>query len=172
VSGALLVDVHDMLAVAVPTSQRACLVHGDYKFPNVMVDAETGAIRAVLDWELATLGDPLADLGNLLAMWPDPAEPALFDSPTSNDGFLTRAEVVDRYAARTGLDVGDAAWYRVFALWKVACLLAGVVDRYRGGAMAADDFDVDAGAELVGELGRACVALLTENPTAPVPPAA
>jgi aminoglycoside phosphotransferase (APT) family kinase protein len=160
VSGPLLVEVHDVLAGDVPVPQRTCLVHGDYKFPNVMVDGASGVLRAVLDWELATIGDPLADLGNLLATWPDPGEPALFDSATSNEGFLERAEVVDRYAALTGLDVSAVAWYRTFALWKVACLLTGVVERYRRGAMAPDDFDVDAGAELVGELGRACVQMI------------
>jgi aminoglycoside phosphotransferase (APT) family kinase protein len=160
-SSALLLEVHEALAADVPATQRTCLVHGDYKFPNVIVDGETGAVRAVLDWELATIGDPLADLGNLLAMWPNPGEAALVDMPTSNAGFLTRAAVVEQYAAQTGLDVSAVDWYHAFALWKVACLLAGVVERYRGGAMAADDFDPDAGAALVGELGRAARALLS-----------
>jgi aminoglycoside phosphotransferase (APT) family kinase protein len=170
-SGPLLLEIHDALVARVPAPQRTCLVHGDYKFPNVIVDPGSGAVRAVLDWELATIGDPLADLGNLLAMWPNPGEQALFDAPTSNDGFLTRAEVVDLYTARTGLDVSTVDWYYAFAVWKVACLLVGVVERYRRGAMAADDFDPDAGAQLVDKLARAARALVSELPTAAAAPA-
>jgi aminoglycoside phosphotransferase (APT) family kinase protein len=169
-SGPLLLEVHEALSADVPVSQRTCLVHGDYKFPNVMIDAETGVVCAVLDWELATLGDPLADLGNLLAMWPDPDEPALFDSPTSNEGFLTRADVVENYAAQSGLDTSAAWWYEAFAIWKVACLLAGVVARYRDGAMAEDDFDVDEGAELVGKLGQIALAKASQQPAASARP--
>jgi aminoglycoside phosphotransferase (APT) family kinase protein len=169
-SGPLLLEIHDALASHVPVPQRLCLVHGDYKFPNVIVDPEGGAVRAVLDWELATIGDPLADLGNLLAMWPNPGEQALFDAPTSNVGFLTRAEVVDLYTARTGLEASAVGWYYAFALWKVACLLVGVVERYRRGAMAADDFDPDAGAELVDKIARAARALVSELPTAAASP--
>ena len=168
-SGPLLLDVHQALVAEVPVSQRTCLVHGDYKFPNVIFDGSTGALLAVLDWELATIGDPLADLGNLLAMWPNPGEPALVDMPTSNDGFLTRDDVISRYATKTGLDVTAVHWYQAFALWKVACLLAGVVERYRGGAMGADDFDPDAGAQLVGDLARAAHTLLADQAIAAVP---
>lgn len=168
-SGPLILEVHEALAARVPATQRTCLVHGDYKFPNVMIDVATGTIRAVLDWELATIGDPLADLGNLLAMWPNAGEPVLFDAPTSNQGFLTRADAVDRYAARSGLDVSTVDWYHAFALWKVACLLVGVVERYRAGAMAEDDFDVDAGTELVRELATAARARLLEHSPAAAP---
>jgi aminoglycoside phosphotransferase (APT) family kinase protein len=159
-SGPSLLRVHEALVARVPGTQRTCLVHGDFKFPNVIVDGTSGAVLAVLDWELATIGDPLADLGNLLAMWPNPGEQALFDAPTVTGGFLTRDEVVGRYAHRSGLDVSAARWYHAFALWKIACLLTGVVERYRGGAMAADDFDADAGAELVNQIARAAGALV------------
>ena len=170
-SGPSLLEVHEVLMTRVPETQRTCLVHGDFKFPNVIVDGTTGVVRAVLDWELATVGDPLADLGNLLAMWPDPGENALFDAPTVTGGFLTRAEVIDRYAQRAGLDVSAAEWYHAFALWKVACLLAGVVERYRGGAMAKDDFDPDAGAELVGKIATAAGAVLAGHPISAPPEA-
>ncbi|WP_067681431.1 phosphotransferase family protein [Nocardia miyunensis] len=160
-SARTILETHAMLSADVPAEGRPTLIHGDYKFANVMIAPATGAVAAVLDWELATIGDPLTDLGGLLAMWPDPleAEP-LVDSPTSNIGFQTRAQVVSRYADATGIDVRHVDWFHSFALWKIACLLAGVVTRYRAGLMGEDDFDIEAGSALVAQLASRAQELL------------
>ena len=97
---------------------------------------------AVLDWELCTLGDPLADLGQLLVYWPEPGErSALGDSPTLMPGFPTRADLTARYATVTGWNLDDLDFYVAFANWKLACILEGVYSRYVAGAMGDDGFD-------------------------------
>ena len=112
------------------------IAHGDYRLGNVAVGPD-GTVRAVFDWELATLGDPLADLGWLIASWarPDDAVTATLPGPSLVDGFPERDELVDRYARRSGRDVGDLAFYVAFARWRSACIGAGVYSRYVGGAM-------------------------------------
>jgi aminoglycoside phosphotransferase (APT) family kinase protein len=130
--------VHERLAAAVPAQGPAAIVHGDYRLDNCMVGPD-GTIRAVLDWELCTLGDPLADLGLLLVYWGAPDEPpvTLVPSPTTRDGFPTRAEVVARYAERSGRDVSHVDYYVAFGYWKLACIVEGVYTRYVAGAMGA-----------------------------------
>ena len=99
-------------------------------------------MQAVLDWELCTLGDPLADLGLLLVYWADPGEEAVEDIvgfPTSAPGFLTKADLVQLYADRTGRDVSQVGYFVGFGYWKLACILQGVVDRFRDGQMGDDD---------------------------------
>ncbi|QYB00269.1 phosphotransferase family protein (plasmid) [Rhodococcus sp. USK10] len=154
VNAPAIAETQRLLAAAVPEESGTSLIHGDYKFANVMLDPTTGAVRAILDWELATVGDPLSDLANLLVMWPDPGEDTRIESPTSTSGFLTRADVVERYAEASGRDLTHLGWYQAFAEWKLACLLVGVVHRYRSGAMETDGFDIDASTRLVGELAH------------------
>jgi len=130
------------LAETVPTTQRDAVVHGDYRLDNCLLDpAAPGRIRAVLDWEMSTLGDPLADLALLLVYWPQPGEdlPATQSAVTALPGFPSRAEVAEHYAARTGLDLSGISWYVGFAYFKFASIVAGIVARSAAGAMAGKD---------------------------------
>jgi aminoglycoside phosphotransferase (APT) family kinase protein len=131
------------LAETVPATQRSGIVHGDYRLDNCLLDPGTpGRIRAVLDWEMSTLGDPLADLGMLFVYWPQPGEdrPAASQSTvTTLPGFPTRTEIAQRYAARTGTDLSDLNWYVAFAYFKFAAIVAGIVARSAAGAMAGKD---------------------------------
>ena len=101
-----------------------------------MVSAD-GRIAAVLDWEICTLGDPLADLGLLMVYWtgPDDWEGGLATSATAVEGFPNRAELLERYTKTSGRDAGDIDFYTAFAFWKLACIVEGVYARYLGGAM-------------------------------------
>jgi len=128
--------VHDRLAAAIPPQVGASIVHGDYRLDNCML-GEDGSIAAVLDWEICTLGDPLADLGLLCVYWADPDEHAVLPqaSPTALDGFMRRKELVERYAAVSGRDLSDLDYYVAFGYWKLTCIIAGVYARYAGGAM-------------------------------------
>jgi aminoglycoside phosphotransferase (APT) family kinase protein len=108
--------------------QCTALVHGDYRLDNVVFDSAR-RVEAVLDWELCTLGDPLADVGWLLATWVLPGEDASFmisGTPTRLPGFPARDELLDRYAQRSGLDVTAIASYEAFSLWKLACIAEGI----------------------------------------------
>jgi len=130
--------VHDMLVAAAPEATATRIAHGDFRAGNLMYSPR-GEVRAVLDWELATLGDPLADLGWLLMSWtrPGDAVPAGTNSPSAQPGFPDRAELVDRYVDRTGTPLGDdvVAYYVAFARWRSACIGAGVYSRYVAGHM-------------------------------------
>jgi aminoglycoside phosphotransferase (APT) family kinase protein len=127
---------HARLSAAIPDAGPAAIAHGDYRLDNCICAAD-GSIAAVLDWELCTLGDALADLGMLLICWTETGDrfAARPDSPTSLPGFLSRPEVIDRYAAASGRDVADIDYYRALAYWKLACISEGVYARYASGAM-------------------------------------
>lgn len=129
-------EVHDLLAAAIPDQGPAAIVHGDYRLDNCMLGAD-GSVVAVLDWEICTLGDPLADVGLLWVYWSDPDERAVMPqaSPTALDGFPRKRELIDRYAAASGRDVSDLGYYVAFGYWKLTCIIAGVYARYAGGAM-------------------------------------
>jgi len=129
-------EVHDALAARIPEQGPAAIVHGDYRLDNCILGPD-GTIRAVLDWELCTLGDPLADVGLLLVYWNErgDARSALMEASTSLDGFPTRAELIGTYAAASGRDVSSVEYYRAFGYWKLACILEGVYARYKGGVM-------------------------------------
>jgi aminoglycoside phosphotransferase (APT) family kinase protein len=131
-------QIHDRLVSAAPPQRYTGLVHGDYRPGNVIV-SDHGAITAVLDWELATLGDVLADIGWLVATWRQPGEPEIFESPTAHTGYLTRDEVVALYARQTGYDLSDLGYYVAFAHWRLACIFQGIHHRRaRVGASAAE----------------------------------
>ena len=129
-------EVHDLLAGRVPEQGPATIVHGDYRLDNCMVGPD-GSILAVLDWELCTLGDPLADVGLLLVYWTNRGESAsaLLEPTTTLEGFPSREDLVARYAAASGRDASAVDYYVAFGYWKLACILEGVYARYRGGVM-------------------------------------
>jgi aminoglycoside phosphotransferase (APT) family kinase protein len=162
------------LAHAVPQEESVALVHGDYRLDNLIVDVATGEVRAVLDWELSTLGDPLADLATLLAYWGVPARGGARASvihpelPTVAEGFATPAELVAGYAAARGLDAEELAEqlrpFLAFAWFRIACILEGVRVRTASGAYGSID---QAGHEelalleaLVPALGERALAVL------------
>lgn len=128
--------VYEGLLARIPDQGPATLVHGDYRLDNCMVDT-AGEVVAVLDWEICTLGDPLADVGQLMFYWTGPTdEPSPWLSgPSTAEGFPDRGELADMYGAITGRDLTHLDFYVAFACWKLACILEGVYARYLGGAM-------------------------------------
>ncbi len=131
-----MAQVHDRLLRHLPPElARPGLAHGDYRFDNVVLDAER-RVAAVLDWELCTLGDPIADFCWSLMYWAEPGDaPTWLDSPpTLAPGFATRREVCERYAKATGFDLAQLPTYQAFSWWKMACLVEGVAARVRQGA--------------------------------------
>jgi aminoglycoside phosphotransferase (APT) family kinase protein len=121
------------------------VVHGDYRFGNCVIDAATGEIRAVLDWELCTLGDPLADVGYVGAHWaPEDGSGGRHNDPTGAGGFGSYPEFVERYATRSRRDLADIDFYVAFQLWRTAIIIEGVYSRYLAGAYG--------GQQLGGEL--------------------
>lgn len=127
---------HDLLTARTPAASRSALVHGDFRLDNAIVGA-TGEVRAVLDWELSTLGDPLVDLGWMLLYWRPEADLVdVLPGGSELDGFATTAELVERYAEATGADLADLGFYVGFAAWRLAAITLGVRDRYRSGAAA------------------------------------
>jgi aminoglycoside phosphotransferase (APT) family kinase protein len=153
-------EVHAALAARVPAQGPATIVHGDYRLDNCLV-AEDGSIAAVLDWELCTLGDPLADVGLLLVYWSEEGDShrALLDAPTMLPGFPSRAEVVERYAAASGRDVSNIDYFVALGYWKLACILEGVYARFKGGVMGeSSGFEgFAAQVEILAEAARATV---------------
>jgi len=148
------------LSAKIPDQQGVAIVHGDYRLDNTVLD-DKGDVIAILDWEICTLGDPLADLGLLLVYWADEGESdqsVLGVAPTALPGFATREQLTQRYAEASGLDVSSVPYYRAFGIWKLACILQGVYVRYAGGAAAGDRSGVDQFADTVVRLGERALA--------------
>jgi aminoglycoside phosphotransferase (APT) family kinase protein len=122
-----------LLARLPPDPESPAVVHGDFKLDNVMLDAVDAArIVAVLDWEMSALGDPLVDVGILLAYWAPPAfggRDAL-TGVTDRPGYFTRDEIVERYARRSGRDVSNIRYYEIFALFKIAVVVQQIYVRW------------------------------------------
>lgn len=145
----LVDEMHDFLSAHIPEQQGAAIVHGDYRLDNCMLTPQ-GEVAAVLDWEICTLGDPLADLGLLMVYWndPDDAVTTLAGSgATTSPGFPLREELRARYAAKSDRDLSHLDFYVAFGYWKLACILDGVYTRYVKGAMGNEG----AGWEAFGE---------------------
>ena len=136
-------DVARRLQAHLPIQHGVSIAHGDFRFGNCLTDVDRGRINAVLDWELCTLGDPLADLGYLGVYWYDGTpETTRANDPTSAGGFLSFSDLVERYAARTARDVSGIGYYIAFGCWRLAVISEGVYSRYVNGAMA-DSGEVD-----------------------------
>ena len=127
----LLIELHERLSAAKPPEVApAALAHGDYRFDNTVLD-DQWQIAAVLDWELCTTGNPIADFAWSLQYWADPGDEMSFlsDPPTVLDCFARRDEVARRYAAQSGFDLSDLGYYAVFSWWKQACIVEGAYAR-------------------------------------------
>ena len=165
-----LYELGDGLRAAVPVTQRSTILHGDYRLDNVMVrragagaGADAGdqvSVAAVFDWEMSTLGDPLADLGLLLTYWEDPGHPskdilAAGGGLTNHEGFPSTRDIVDRYQAATGLIVDDLDWYIAFSHYKLAVILEGIRYRHERGLTLGEGFErAGAAVPSLVEVGR------------------
>jgi aminoglycoside phosphotransferase (APT) family kinase protein len=131
--------VRDWLRIHLPAEQESAVVHGDYKLDNVVVSessskAGSAPIVAVVDWEMATVGDPRADLGYLLSFWPEAGEEfPLGDLVSGGPGFPSRAELVEEWERGTGRSAGDPTWFVTLAVWKLAVLLEASYHRHLAG---------------------------------------
>ena len=149
-------DVHRRLAASIPEQGPATIVHGDYRLDN-MILSSSGEVAAVVDWELCTLGDPLADVGLLLVYWSEPGDEfmPLFAPATIAPGFPSREDVKARYAERSGRDLSGVDYFVALGYWKLAIILEGVYARYSGGQYGKTEEGFEAFAEIVERLAAA-----------------
>jgi aminoglycoside phosphotransferase (APT) family kinase protein len=147
--------VHDRLAARIPDQGPATIVHGDYRLDN-MILTPGGEVAAVVDWELCTLGDPLADVGMLMAYWPARGEETISLGEPANlaPGFPTREEIAARYAERSGRDLSNLDFYVALGYWKLAIILEGVYARYAAGGYGKVDDGIKHFARLVERLAE------------------
>jgi len=149
-------EVFARLSARIPVQVGTSIVHGDYRLDNCMI-GDDGHIAAVLDWEICTLGDPLADVGLLWVYWTDPGDEAALpqSSPTSFEGFRAKNDVLARYAEASGRDLSNIDFYIAFGYWKLTCIIAGVYARYAAGAMGeTSDHQVQGFADMVKTLAQ------------------
>ncbi len=156
----LVNDVHDRLASRIPEQGPATIVHGDYRLDNMILSEDATAVAGVVDWELCTLGDPLADVGLLLVYWAEQGDTLLplFEPATMTEGFPTREQVKARYAERSGRDLTGIDFYVALGYWKLAIVLEGVFARYMAGGYgkgAAEDEGAKTFARTVEQLVEA-----------------
>jgi aminoglycoside phosphotransferase (APT) family kinase protein len=148
--------VHERLAARIPEQGPATIVHGDYRLDN-MILTPAGEVAAVVDWELCTLGDPLADVGLLMVYWPEEGEEAiaLGQPATLAPGFPAREELKARYAERSGRDLSELDFFIALGYWKLAIILEGVYARYAAGQNGKVDPGIEEFARLVERLADA-----------------
>ncbi len=149
-------SVHERLAARIPAQGPATIVHGDYRLDN-MILTPGGEVAAVVDWELCTLGDPLADVGLLMVYWPDRGEDLLALGQPANlaPGFPSREELCARYAERSGRDLSELDFFVALGYWKLAIILEGVYARYAAGQYGKVDSGIEYFARLVERLAEA-----------------
>jgi aminoglycoside phosphotransferase (APT) family kinase protein len=138
-------DLHEFFVANAPQQGPVRVVHGDYGLHNC-ISSPDGFIAAVVDWEISTLGDPLADLAYALNAWAEPGEsvgPAV-NRPTTMPGFPRRDELLARYVERSGADVSSIAYYSAFNHWKTAAIIEGVYARYLKGQKSSEGVDLEA----------------------------
>jgi aminoglycoside phosphotransferase (APT) family kinase protein len=149
------------LAPRLPESPAATIVHGDFRLENCMLDPDTLEVVAIFDWEMSTLGDPLADLGYALAYWPSAEDPPVrreaVPDVSARPGFATRAELAEHYARLTGRLTGQVEFYQVLALYKLAIIAEGIQRRVRDGQIRLATGDRIA--ERVVTIARAALAI-------------
>jgi aminoglycoside phosphotransferase (APT) family kinase protein len=152
----LIDDVHERLSGRIPDQGPATIVHGDYRLDN-MILTPAGEIAAVVDWELCTLGDPLADVGMLMVYWGQPGDALipLHDVPTTAPGFPRREDVRDRYAELSGRDLSELDFYVALGYWKLAIILQGIIARVAAGQYGKASDDGGETAEYVERLAQA-----------------
>jgi aminoglycoside phosphotransferase (APT) family kinase protein len=145
--------VHAALSARIPEQGPATIVHGDYRLDN-MILSPGGEVAAVVDWELCTLGDPLADVGLLMAYWPERGDDVVALGMPANlaPGFPSQQEIAARYAERSGRDLSDLGFYVALGYWKLAIILEGVYARYVAGGYGKVDEGIHAFAKLVERL--------------------
>jgi aminoglycoside phosphotransferase (APT) family kinase protein len=149
-----------LLAENMPEQVGASIVHGDYRLGNMIVVG--GQIQALLDWELCTLGDPLADVGYLLNSWVLPGEADEDLAATAISGFAPREEMAERYSAATGRDLSEINYYRAFSHWRLGAIGQGVYKRYLVGAMGENrHMDLDTYKQSVTTRAEAALELLS-----------
>jgi len=143
-------ELRDFFINNTPEQGPARVVHGDYGLHNCLIGGES-TIAAVVDWEISTLGDPLADLGYALLPWAEPGdEPINAEAATAVSGVPTRTELAQRYAAKTGADLSRLDFYIGYNCWKSAAILQGVYARYQAGNKSAEGADLDALRDRIG----------------------
>ncbi len=149
-------EVHERLSAGIPEQGPATIVHGDYRLDN-MILAPSGEVAAVVDWELCTLGDPLADVGMLLVYWSEEGDDfmPLFAPATIAPGFPKRDDVRERYAAKSGRDLGQIDFFIALGYWKLAIILEGVYARYASGQYGNTDEGFQEFAKIVERLADA-----------------
>jgi aminoglycoside phosphotransferase (APT) family kinase protein len=160
----LMDDVHALLVERAPEQQTVGIVHGDYRLGNCLIDPQTGSLQAVLDWELCTLGDVLADIGYLLVYWSDEgAAGRMENDPSGSAGFPSRNEMVQRYATATGRSVADICYFEAFSCWRLGSIAEGVLARYAAGVMGdTTGFDLVASQQRVDGLAARAMRLLEQ----------
>lgn len=157
-------EVHDVLLKSMPdpTGSAVGLAHGDFK-PNNMIFAPSGAVNAVVDWELTAVGEVLTDLGYFIAMLTVPEEYTSIWVPKVDDGFPNSEEIIDRYQTATGHEVHDVGYYSAFAMWKLACIREGVYTRLATGKMGDLDLDPETAGAGVEDLAGQALTLLDKS---------
>ncbi len=153
---AVIDGVHERLSARIPEQGPATIVHGDYRLDNMILNS-AGEVAAVVDWELCTLGDPLADVGLLMVYWPEAGEElvALGQPATLAPGFPSRDELRARYAERSGRDLSRLDFFVALGYWKLAIILEGVYARYAAGQYGKVDPGIEEFARLVERLAEA-----------------
>ena len=152
----LVDEVHERLCNRIPEQGPATIVHGDYRLDN-MILTDSGEIAAVVDWELCTLGDPLADVGLLMVYWSEPGDELvpLFEPATMAPGFMSRKEVAELYAEKSGRDLSELDFYVALGLWKLVIILEGVYARFTAGQYGKDDEGAQQFADVIEKLANA-----------------